>query len=114
MLAYTRQKAKAKYRDRMQLEREINRMVPIESNRMVPIKYHMIDQAVLGNVKERMRPSGSMTVPVHLQQFVLYNFFVLYNLLCNFSSTSGAIEIMQVDDEITSILTADCVGTDCV
>ncbi|GFQ78207.1 uncharacterized protein TNCT_251101 [Trichonephila clavata] len=29
-------------------------------------------------------------------------------------SAAGAVEIIQVDDEIASILTLDCVGLDCV
>ncbi|GFQ81499.1 hypothetical protein TNCT_54621 [Trichonephila clavata] len=31
---------------------------------MVPIKYHITESSSVGNVKERMRPSGSTTVPV--------------------------------------------------
>ncbi|GFX72254.1 uncharacterized protein TNCV_4551761 [Trichonephila clavipes] len=30
------------------------------------------------------------------------------------TSAAGAVEIMQVDDEIVSILTLDCVSIDCV
>ncbi|GFQ65585.1 uncharacterized protein TNCT_289581 [Trichonephila clavata] len=30
------------------------------------------------------------------------------------TSAAGAVEIMQVNDEIASILTPDCVGIDCV
>uniref|UniRef100_T1HIY5 Uncharacterized protein n=1 Tax=Rhodnius prolixus TaxID=13249 RepID=T1HIY5_RHOPR len=58
----------------------------LKNNRMVIIKHHMTESSYAGNVKELMWPSGVST------------------------SAAGAVEIMQVDDEIASTSTTDCIA----
>ncbi|GFQ71248.1 uncharacterized protein TNCT_567601 [Trichonephila clavata] len=88
MSAYTRQKAKSKYRDRIRLERASQE----QSNGTNNTLYDRVKQ-----YRERKRINAAERINDGTS-----------------TSTAGAVEILQVDDEITSIMTPDSVGIDCV
>lgn len=88
MSAYTRQKAKSKYRDRIRLERASQK----QSNGTNKTPYDRVKQC-----RERKRMNAAERINDGAS-----------------TSAAGAVEIMQVDDEIASISTPDCVGIDCV
>ncbi|GFR11785.1 uncharacterized protein TNCT_345321 [Trichonephila clavata] len=88
MLVYTRQKAKSKYRDRISLERASQEQSN-GSNKTPDDRVKQCQKRKRMNAAERIDDGGS-------------------------TSTAEVVEIMQVDDEIGSILTLDCVGIDCV
>ncbi|GFW56232.1 uncharacterized protein TNCV_4064471 [Trichonephila clavipes] len=88
MLAYTSQKAKPKYRNRTRLERGSQE----QSNGTPKTSYGRVKEC-----RERKRMNAA-------------------ELISDVAGTTAAreVEIMQVDDEIASILTSDCAGIDCV
>ncbi|GFT89432.1 uncharacterized protein TNCV_4387131 [Trichonephila clavipes] len=88
MSAYTRQKAKSKYRDCIRLERASQ----VQSNGINKIPY---DSAKQCRENKRMNAAERINDGAN-------------------TSAAGAFEITQMDDEIASILTPDCVGIDCV
>ncbi|GFW23791.1 uncharacterized protein TNCV_1493751 [Trichonephila clavipes] len=88
MLAYTRQKAKSKYRDRIRLERASQE----ESNGTNKTPYDRVKQC---------RECNRMNATKWINDGAS-------------TSAAGTVEIMQVDDEMASLLTPDCVGIDCV
>ncbi|GFU16059.1 uncharacterized protein TNCV_1300151 [Trichonephila clavipes] len=87
--AYTRQKARSKYRNRISLERVSQEQSNVVSNKTPFGRVIQCRERKKMNATERISNGDSI-------------------------STAGAIEIMQVDDEISSILTQDCVGIDFV
>uniref|UniRef100_T1HK33 Uncharacterized protein n=1 Tax=Rhodnius prolixus TaxID=13249 RepID=T1HK33_RHOPR len=88
MSAYTRRKAKTKYRDHLRLERASQE----QSNGNNKISY---DRVKLCRERKRMITAERINDGVS-------------------TSAAGAVEIMQVDDEIASTSTTDCIGIDCV
>ncbi|GFT01427.1 uncharacterized protein TNCV_3215291 [Trichonephila clavipes] len=87
MLAYTRQTAKSKYRNRIRLERASREQSNGTTKTEVPIQ--ALPERKRMNATKRINDEAS-------------------------TSAAGTVEIMQVDDEIAFILTQDCVGIDCV
>uniref|UniRef100_T1HJJ0 Uncharacterized protein n=1 Tax=Rhodnius prolixus TaxID=13249 RepID=T1HJJ0_RHOPR len=81
MSAYTRRKAKTKYRDRIRLERASQE----QSNGNNKTPY---DRVKLCRERKRMIAAERIA--------------------------AGAVEIMQVDDEIASTSITDCIGIHCV
>uniref|UniRef100_T1HQG4 Uncharacterized protein n=1 Tax=Rhodnius prolixus TaxID=13249 RepID=T1HQG4_RHOPR len=88
MSAYTRRKAKTKYRDHIRLERASQE----QSNGNNKTPY---DRVKLCRESKRMNAAERINDGVS-------------------TSAAGAVEIMQVDDEIASTSTTDCIGIDCV
>uniref|UniRef100_T1HHE2 Uncharacterized protein n=1 Tax=Rhodnius prolixus TaxID=13249 RepID=T1HHE2_RHOPR len=88
MSACTRRKAETKYRDRIRLERASQE----QSNGNNKTPY---DQVKLCRDRKRMNAAERVNDGVR-------------------TSAAGAVEIMQVDNEIASTSTTDCIGIDCV
>ncbi|GFT47047.1 uncharacterized protein TNCV_3747111 [Trichonephila clavipes] len=88
MSAYKRQKAKSKDRDRIRLEKTSQE----QSNGTNKTAYDRTKQ-----YRQRKRMNAAERIDDGASTYAV-----------------GAVEIMQVDDEITSTLTPDCVGIDCV
>ncbi|GFS92018.1 hypothetical protein TNCV_1931791 [Trichonephila clavipes] len=88
MTAYTRQKAKSKYMNRVRLERASQKQL----NRTIKTRYHRVKQWL-----ERKRMNA-------------------VELISDRASTyaAGAVEIMQVDDAIDFILTLFSADINCV
>ncbi|GFS71553.1 TBC domain-containing protein kinase-like protein [Trichonephila clavipes] len=86
--AFSRHKAKSKYRDRIRLERGFQE----ESNGTNKTLYDRVEQC-----RERKR----MNVAEWINDGAS-------------TSAAGAVEVIQMGDEIASILTPDCVGINCV
>uniref|UniRef100_T1HX08 Uncharacterized protein n=1 Tax=Rhodnius prolixus TaxID=13249 RepID=T1HX08_RHOPR len=86
MSAYTHRKAKTKYRDRIRLERASQE----QSNGNNETPY---DRVKLCRERKRMNAAERINDGVSI-------------------SAAGAVEIMQVDDEIASTSTTDCIGID--
>ncbi|GFW26849.1 uncharacterized protein TNCV_1376921 [Trichonephila clavipes] len=86
MWAYTHQKAKSKYKDRLWLKRASQD----QSNGRNKTPYDRAKQC-----RERKRMNAAERINNRTS-----------------TSAAGTVEIMQVDGEIASILTPDCIGID--
>uniref|UniRef100_T1IGN9 Uncharacterized protein n=1 Tax=Rhodnius prolixus TaxID=13249 RepID=T1IGN9_RHOPR len=89
MSACTRRKAKTKYRDRIRLKKASQE----QSNGNNKTPYNRVKLC-----RERKRMDAAERINDGVQ----------------YITAAGAVEIMQVDDEIASTSTTDCIGIDCV
>ncbi|GFX41283.1 uncharacterized protein TNCV_1653661 [Trichonephila clavipes] len=88
MSSYTRQKAKSKYRNHVRLERASQEQSN-STTKALQDKSKQSRERKSMNATERIYDGASITA-------------------------AGAVEVLQVDDEIASILTQDYVGINCV